>query len=68
MNENVITEEVTETDIYFKHQELVPKDLSIGKHAEIAAEQIVTLKAEGLNVQKPADTQRGASLKKQEAC
>ena len=69
MNDKVIIEELTESDIDFPHQELVPKDLNIGKLAELAPEQMITLKANAINVQMPADihTHRGGSLKKQEA-
>eukprot|EP00794_Sanderia_malayensis_P002190 gene2190-2493_t len=69
MNDKVVIEELTESDIDFQHRQLVPKELNIGKLTEIALEQIITLKAKAFNVQKPVhiQTQRGTSLTKQEA-
>eukprot|EP00794_Sanderia_malayensis_P004003 gene4003-4552_t len=63
MNDKVVIEELTESDIDFQHRQLVLKELNIGKLTEIALQQIITLKAKAFNVQKPVhiQTQRGTS-------
>eukprot|EP00794_Sanderia_malayensis_P001490 gene1490-1649_t len=70
MNEKVVVEELSPSDIQFEHRETVSQeDLDIMKLSNILPEQLVTLKAKVINLQKQEEinTNTGAVLTKREA-
>ena len=66
MKEKVIIEELTEVN--FQHRQIVPTDLDISKLNAIAPEQLITLKAKVISLQKPVTvtTHAGTTLTKRE--